>query len=781
MGGLYLGVSPNGSDQVHIDPSRLRTHGVVVGMTGSGKTGLSLVLLEELVRRRVPIVAIDPKGDLGNLGLLFPDFRPEDFAPWCGTDDPRALASRWRSGIERAGLSSDDVHHLREGMRLRVHTPGSTSGVPVNVLASLARPAPAILEDEEALRDLVADTISGLLGLVGRSAEPVRDPSHVVLSHLLELAWRAGEDLDLEGLALRLVDPPVRKVGIFTVDQFLPPDDRMELAMAFNGLLASPSFAVWSQGPTLDPERLLSRSDEATPVTIFSLSHLDDSERQFFVSLLLSRMLAWSRSQPGSEDLRGLVFFDEVAGYLPPHPHRPPSKRPLLTMMKQTRAVGLGVVLATQNPVDLDYKALSNAGLWAIGRLNTKQDRDRLLDGLDAADLDATIAGLQKRQFVLHQVGRGAPATVGSRHAMCFLRGPLTRVEVGALNAMYGVSAVDFVTTAKPVVQSPAVSPDASDDVDLWPAPPGVEGRPRLFLDPRVAFSARFEDFFARHAEPPRPDGRAVYAPALFAEVSLRFDERRGDFVLDDRIRRVWYPLGEAPGDSGTNLGLEPGDWTTAVPDNARYRSLPAWADDAKELRRVERLAVDEIDRTETRGQFVNRGLKLYGRPAESREDFGARCRAVVEAGIESEVAKLRESYQKRADRLDDRIEAKTARLAELEGVAQARQLEEVVGVGATILGLFGVGRKRSFGSALTRRRQAARASNRADALEEEIGRLEEDAAELVSELESKIDAIRAEREALLDETEQAEVGLEESDIQVVRFGVLWVPVTRRI
>ena len=777
MSGLFLGHAPGSSDRVELKPSRLRTHGVVVGMTGSGKTGLSLVLLEELVSRGVPVVAIDPKGDLGNLGLVFPDLAPADFAPWCGKDDPEEVAATWERGVARTGLAKADLAALRARMSLTVYTPGSPAGVPVNVLASLEKPTRAVLEDDEAVRDLVSDTVSGLMGLVGRRPDPVKDPAHVVLCHVLETAWRAGEDLDLAGLILRLVDPPFKKVGVFPVDRFFPPDDRMELAVAFNGVVASPSFAVWNRGPTLDPARFFATEGAKTPVSIFALAHLEEAERQFFVSLLLSRILSWARAQPGTEDLRALVFFDEVAGYLPPYPQQPASKRPLLTMMKQTRAVGLGVVLSTQNPVDLDYKALSNAGVWAIGRLTTAQDRDRLLKGIDAPGLGATVAGLEKRQFVLHEVGRRDPVTFGSRHAMCFLRGPLTRTELGRLNALYG--AVGPSPADERAVERPA--PLRPDDDDLLPAPPGVDGFSQLFVDPRVAFAARMDGVFESEAEPARADGWLSYAPALFADLALRFDEDRVGFVVDERMRRVWFPLGDTPAEDGRAVALEAGDLLAAPPERARFRPLPAWADRAAELRRVQKRAIDEVYRTETRGMFVNKKLRLYGKAEETREEFMARGEAVMRNQVDERVADLKERYEKRAARLDDRREARVAKLAELEGVARSRQFEEMVNVGVTVLGYLGLGRKRSVAGAVSRRRQSARASRRVEQLEAEIERLEEDAVELTLELEQKIEDIHEAHRTHLDVTEEREVRLEKTDIQVVQFGFLWIPVTRRV
>ncbi|MEM6368543.1 MAG: helicase HerA-like domain-containing protein [Myxococcota bacterium] len=766
MSSLHLGFDGRG-EPVHLKSSRLTTHGVVVGMTGSGKTGLSLVLLEELIDAGVPIIAIDPKGDLGNLGLVFPELSPPSFAPWCGKDDPEETAARWKKGIEAAGLELKDVARIRAKMDFVVHTPGSTAGVPVDVMASLSRPPEELMANAEALRDLISDTVSGLFGLVGRAADPVKDPAHVLSARIVETAWREGEDLDLERFILRLMDPPFAKLGVFPVDKFFPPDERTELAVAFNGVLASPSFEVWSQGPDLDAERLLSKAGARTRVSVFALAHLDEGQRQFFVSLLLSKVLSWARAQPGTEELRALLFFDEVAGYLPPHPHNPPSKRPLLTMMKQTRAVGVGVVLSTQNPVDLDYKALSNAGTWAIGRLTTKQDRERLLKGIDAAGLDRTVAALEKRQFVLHQVARGEPAVLGSRHAMCFLRGPLTGAEIGPLNALHGRH--DAEAEARP-------SKSVTVDDGRLPSPPTVEGSAVRHLDPRAARAKLLERMAGPGLRPAGPGAEPVWVPTLFAELALRFDEDRLGFVLDERLLRVWGPLGGVPPDEGRSLVLEDGILLTEAPTEGRWCPLPSWCDAPSEMRKLEKRGVDEVYRSESRGMFSNKALKLHGRAEESRDAFDERCRAEIDNRIAEEMVELKARFTKRADRLDDRLQSKTARLAELEGVAKSRQLEEAVNVGATVLSLFGIGRKKSLSTAVSRRRQSARASQRVNALEAEIERLEEDAQALEQELEEAIEALRRDEEEKLEETVVREVRLEKSDIQVLSFGILWLP-----
>lgn len=808
--GLFLGREPGTDTDVRLKPSHLRTHGVVLGMTGSGKTGLSLVLLEELVSAGVPVICIDPKGDLGNLGLTFGGLSPEEFAPWATPgEDAAALSERWRDGVARSGLGPEQVKHLASNMALGLYTPGSESGVPVDVLGALRRPPAATLADPEATRDLVRDTVSGLMGLIGRKPDPVKDPAHIVLSTLLEQAWASGEDPDLEGIILKLVDPPFKKVGVFPLDRFFEPDARMDLAMQLNGVVAAPSFAPWTTGVPLDMDALLRTAPGRTPVSVFNIAHLDEGQRHFFVGLLFGRLLAWSRTQPGTEALRAVVFFDEVAGYLPPHPKSPPSKGPLLTLMKQARAVGLGIVLSTQNPVDLDYKALSNAGLWCVGRLQTQQDRERVLKGIGAPHLDDTVRQLDKRQFLLHQVGRGEPRVFGSRHAMCYLRGPFTRREVSAfvaspLNQPIGpVSSpprprVPTATAPPPVplasptaawgapppvpAQAPSTGstapPPAPDDGTL-PGPPPSDVTQR-FLDPRAVFSARLDGTFSDAAEPPRPDGRIVFRPALWADIALRFDEARYGFDETYESHRVWFPLGDRMPDEARGAAFDTDDLLSRPPAGARFAALPDWMDEARELKALQRRVVDDLYRSESRGLFINRTLKLYAKGGEAREAFEARCTDAVEDRIDAEVAKLKARFDTKVDRLEERIRKKEAKVVELEGVLKARKVEEAVNIGETLLSFFG-GRKKSLGSAVTKRRMTSSTGQRITQAQDDIGALQEDAIELQDELEDAISAIRDKHEAALDATEEYRVGLEKADIQVRAFGVLWIPVTRRL
>jgi hypothetical protein len=417
------------------DLSQLNRHAICLGMTGSGKTGLCVGILEDVARANVPILAVDPKGDLANLALVLPDLDAASFGPW--VNDPEARAAAWREGLAAAGLGPDDLRAFTEAVEVRVLTPGSDAGTPVDVLSALTHPPASLAGDPEGSREYVTGAVAALLGLIDHPSDPHTEPAAILLARLLGDAFAAGEGAPLERLIPSVVDPPFEQVGYFHVDTFYPREARLELAKRLNAVVASPAFAAWRRGVPLDVAAWFTPG-ERTPITVLYLAHLDEPGRRFFLTLLLHAVVSWSRRQPGTASLRALLYCDEVMGYLPPHPKDPPTKWPLLTLLKQARAVGLGVMLATQNPVDLDYKAMSNAGTWLVGRLRTRQDRTRVIEGLsDAAappdDVDDQLAALPPRAFLVLDE-RGA-RTITSRHTMSLLRGPLTRAEVTQLAA----------------------------------------------------------------------------------------------------------------------------------------------------------------------------------------------------------------------------------------------------------------------------------------------------------------------------------------------------------
>ena len=424
------------------------------GMTGSGKTGLCLTLLEEAAIDNIPALVIDPKGDLSNLLLTFPQLRGEDLEPWINAEDAQKKglstlefaqqqADLWKKGLAEWGQSPDRIQRLKDAADFTIFTPGSTAGFPVSVLNSLDAPPSSILEDKELLRERISTTVTSFLGLLGIQSDPLQSREHILLSTLLNNAWNQGQKMDLAALIQQIQTPPMNKVGVLELESFYSSKDRFELAMQLNNLLAAPGFETWMEGEPLDVQSFLYTATGKPRVSIFSIAHLSDSERMFFVSILLNQVVTWMRTQSGTTSLRALLYMDEIMGYFPPVAN-PPSKAPFLTLLKQARAYGLGVVLATQNPVDLDYKGLANAGTWFIGRLQTERDKARLLEGLEGAaastgmrfnrkQMEETLAGLGNRIFLMNNVHEDAPEVFESRWALSYLRGPLTRDQIKLL------------------------------------------------------------------------------------------------------------------------------------------------------------------------------------------------------------------------------------------------------------------------------------------------------------------------------------------------------------
>ncbi len=430
-----------------LDADSLVTHGVVVGMTGSGKTGAVTVLVEEALRAGVPVLLLDVKGDLANLALRFDSFAAEPLVSWVeperGDDDgiadaPLVDAFAQERERELRAWSIDELALAQycATTHVRIITPGSDAGEPLHLLSALERRSPRWDTDVDSARTTLEAAISLVLRLMGREHEPTRSREHALLTAIAERRLRANVSTTLEALLPDVLEPPFDSIGALTVEQYMSEKSRASLAADLNTLIASSSLARWRAGQDLDVGRWMQPVDEKTPATIVSVAHLDESERALALGVVLEETLAWVRSQSGTSRLRALVVFDEVYGFLPPHPHAPPTKRPLVALMKQARAFGVGVLLATQNPMDLDYRALSNAGTWIIGRLQTDADRARVIEGLGERAKGPMAKLVQKiapRWFVVRESGSGAPALLQPRWAISVLRGPMTAAEVRRL------------------------------------------------------------------------------------------------------------------------------------------------------------------------------------------------------------------------------------------------------------------------------------------------------------------------------------------------------------
>ena len=732
---LYIGREVHPStralgERVQLDSRDLLTHGLVVGMTGSGKTGLAIVLIEELLRQGVPVLAVDPKGDLGNLALLFDGLAPESFASWVDADTARRkgqtpeaagaeAAAAWRKGLDEWGLGADDVAALRAKRDVLILTPGSTAGVPVNVLQSLDAPAVPFDSAAEDLRGEVAAIVSGLLTLVGIEADPLRSRESVLLSNLIEGAWREGKGLTLEALVAAVADPPFDKLGALPLETFFPAADRRKLAMSLNALLASPSFEVWRQGEPLDIDRLLFAPDGRPRLSIVYTAHLADAERLFVTALLLDKLKTWVRRQAGTSELRALLYIDEIFGYFPPHPADPPTKRPLLTLVKQARAHGFGVVLATQNPVDLDYKALANMGTWMVGKLQTARDRERLRDGLVGAGatpdkIEALLDATGPRVFVLHDVHRPAPVLMHTRWALSYLRGPMTREEITRLRG-----------------ESPAAAGRG--------AAGGGAARPAS--GPPVLPPPLDHLYLAQY-------GGELADPYLFVKYAARFKGQ-----AETVAARAWPLSGAELADmlEGEPLLLDESKVSMAAPPGLGYSDLPAFVAGSGP-KGIERILKERLPDKLATTVYEDPVTKTSSLPGESRDAFLTRISGA--GGGE------------RAERLRDQLEKKRRDLAMREQDLSGRKTEKWAAVGGAILSNLGLfrGRKKTItgaGSVLTKHRMESSAEARVEALKAEIAQLEADLAAM-----SDVDPARLVEATLVPAR---------GGVKILKYEILWV------
>ena len=755
LGLFYLGRELDRSQQsaksnqlpLLYDSSDLVTHAVIAGMTGSGKTGLGIDLIEECAIDGVPVIAIDPKGDLGNVLLTFPRLAPEDFLPWVDQDEARragqtkeafaaAEAAKWSKGLAEWGQDGRRIEKLRDAAEFALYTPGSAAGRPLSIVKSFAAPDPEIVNDAELLQDRVTTAATSVLTLAGVAAEPIKSREHVLIATLFSESWRAGRDLDLASLITQIQTPPIAKVGIVDLESFFPSKDRFALAMQLNQLLAAPGFQAWMDGEALDIDRLLYGLNGRPRVSVISIAHLDDQERMFFVSLLLNEIVGWMRSQRGTSSLRAVIYFDEIFGFLPPVAN-PPSKPPLLTLLKQARAFGLGIVVATQNPVDLDYKALSNAGTWLLGRLQTERDKARVLDGLEGASgaagtsfdrsgIDRLLSSLGKRQFLLHNVHDARPTLFETRWTMSYLRGPLGREEIKTLTQtapapnVPGVPAVPGV----PGVGSRAVTSRTSGTLGTS----GTSGTP--LLDPSI------EQFFV--------PGGANYVPMLMGTARISYTDSK--LGLDEsRDVTVVTPITDAAvavnWDEAEPADFKVNDLSKTAPAGASFAPLPAAATKAKNYSTWQKDFAQWAAQTQSIELFKSSRAKLLSAPDESERNFRIRLQTEAREARDAALAKVREKYAARVATFQDRIRRAEQTVQVQSEQATGAKMGAAVSVGAAIFGAL-LGRKAVSTGTLGRATTAARGMGRISKETQDVTRAAENVASLkaqLSELEAQL------------------------------------------
>ncbi len=784
---------------VQLDSADFTTHGVIVGMTGSGKTGLGMVLIEETLLSGVPVLAIDPKGDLGNLCLTFPNLAPVDFEPWMDEGTARVentttaalaeeTATLWKNGLAGWDLDGTDVGQLSDAARPVIYTPGANHGVPLDVLGRLTAPATS---DPSARLDEVDATVAGLLGLIGVDSDPLSGREHILMANLIARAWDAGNDLDLPTLLAQLLDPPIRKLGVLDLDTFFPPSDRQALVMRLNGLLASPSFASWATGAPVDIERMLWGTDGKARAAIISLGHLEETERQFVITLILSKLISWMRTQAGTGELRAMVYLDEVMGLAPPVGN-PPTKKPILTLLKQARAFGVGLVLSTQNPVDLDYKAISNAGTWLIGRLQTDQDKNRLVDGLrgadgavDIAEVERTISGLGKREFVLRTTRSSALPTLTTRWSMSYLAGPLTREQIATLmddkrdgevgnrtgSAVTATPGSSTPGSSTPGSSTPGTMPSLADNESTVPPtlPAGVTSL-------TVRASAPWLDALDLDPSSTRLE------PALAARVHLMFDDTKADLRHIEEWEAILPLTGRSVEMSNAvEVDFDDRDFTDTLPEGAVY-VLPSFDITSTLLTQVKRDLKDHLYAKQSLALLNNADLELWSRPGERAEDFERRCRAAAADEADAEANAIRAKLESKRSAIEDAIAKADDRVAELETQAVGARNKSIVDIGSSILGGLLGGRKRSSGLATAARRAASGSKStsavnaRLESARNRVAEKVDDLDQLELDLQEAMIEIDDEWNQKATNIETIEVPLEKTDITIDDLGVVWLP-----
>ena len=762
----------------------LTTHAVCIGMTGSGKTGLCVSLLEEAALDGIPAIAIDPKGDIGNPLLTFPELRPEDFQPWVDAgeaarkgksveDFATATAETWRKGLADWNEDGERIRRLREATEVTIYTPGSEAGRPLSILRSFAAPDAATLGDATAMKERISSAVAGLLALLGIEADPLKSREHILLSAILDTAWRKGGSPDLAAMIQSVQKPPFDKVGVFDVESFYPAKERMELALRINGLLAAPGFDAWLRGEPLDVQSLLYTGAGRPRIAIISIAHLSDAERMFVVTLVANELVAWMRRQSGTTSLRALFYMDEVFGYFPPSA-MPPSKLPLLTLMKQARAFGLGTVLATQNPVDLDYKGLGNAGTWFIGRLQTERDKDRVIEGLlgtgagggmDRAALESLMSNLTQRTFLMRNVNDEAPVLFRTRWAMSYLRGPLTLNEIKRLTPA-SVGGAGVTAAAKGAV------PGAEASAAAAPSARAASARPVL----QAGVVERF-----LHAPAGRKAGAVTYQPHIGAKVRARFvDAKAGMDAWES-----WYylaPIGaEGPDWAAAEVLLDPGpEFDEGPADDAQFTEPPASALSSRSHKSWSAALEDHVYRNASLNVMSCPALKMVGAPGGTEGEFRARIALALRERRDDAVDTLRKKYESKIAALEDRARRADQKVEREKAQASSETMSSALSVGGSLLGALFGGRR---SSALSKVSTAARRAGRVSKERADVTHAEADAQAFRDQIESLERDLQAEIEALESEHDPHAVRVEtvpvrprKGGITVTDLALVWRP-----
>ena len=786
------------------DPQDLVTHCMITGMTGSGKTGLGIILLEEMARKNIPAIVIDPKGDLTNLMLHFPELRAEDFEPWIDPEAPvregKSLleisvetAEAWKKGLSEWGLGKEEISEL-EKVSYTIFTPGSTVGNPINILSSFEAPKTPVKEGDEFIREEIATTVTALLDLIGISnIDPLQSREHILLSSIIEQYWNMGKSIDIEEMIAAVNDPPFEKLGALPVDKMYPPKDRFQLSLLLNNFLASPSFQNWNKGPNLDIEKLLYTNDGKARMNVFYLQHLNDHERMFFVTMLYSQIESWMREQPGTGNLKLGVYFDEIAGYLPATSN-PASRNVIIRLLKQARAFGVGMILSSQNPIDFDYKALSNAGTWFIGHLQTAQDVRRLIDGLATNDggIDQTeakrrISALKNRQFLYMNVHTPGLKVMTTRWTLNYLAGPLTRNRIPLLIEKGLSERVDTVSSVMNVNETVAELADTSQNQGEDQGEAEMSEEKAKEVQPegtKPEIAANINEYYRRAekiaAEVGAPAEEITYIPVWIAQAEARilqpkynldFIDKKAVLIDEPDIRGVsinWREYETEPFDEKT---------VQSRPQyaDAKYEQPPEWMSDSGSVRRRESDFLDYIYREGIVKIRANKPLDVYAAPDVTEEDFIAMCKGKVAEASQNEKDKLAKAYENIVDRMETKIRKAEADVADKTDKVKSKNIEKYGAFGELVIGMF-TGRKRSVSTSINKYGQSTNADNALEKAQLVLDELKADLEQQTEEFKKQIAEVEEKWNKIAEEMDEVTVTPMKKDIFIDYFGILWLP-----
>ncbi len=768
----------------------LTTHAVCIGMTGSGKTGLCIDILEEAALNGIPSIIIDPKGDMTNLLLAFPDLLPDDFVPWLSQGDARRkgidlrtyakeVAAKWENGLNDWQIGKERIKQYKESAELKIYTPGSKAGYSVSVLSSLLAPKLSWDSEEETLREKIRGTVSALLGLIDYSTDPIRSKEHILLSNIFENYWRRGEGLSLEKLISAIGNPPFKKLGVLSIETFISKVERQKLMLDLNGLIAAPSFTDWIEGEALDIGAFLKDKNGKSKISIFYVAHLSEVERIFFVSLLLEELLTWVRTQAGTNELKTILYIDEVFGYIPPYPANPPTKKPLLLLFKQARAFGTGVMVTTQNPVDIDYKVLTNAGTWFIGKLQTERDKDRLLEGLETVTsesggvferkyLDRVISSLKKRVFINHNVHNEKPEIFKTRWAMSYLRGPLTKEQIRKMKKVDVVKTISEEKSAKAADSIVKVQPRVFNKLR------------QFFLPPKFVEDFIFEKFNISNDR--IKVRRNFYSPMLFGKGRVFIDKIKPPisfsetkyYMCESDISEEFFNWKEM------QSKIEEGDFSTSQNMDAKFgfSIMNSRLEKKQGVEAAEKKLIAEIIRSSGIIIYYCPLLKSYSNVGETLEEFEVRCSDELEEVQNEDMTKIERKYAKKIERIKDKINRKKVDRDRYKDESSARKREEYLSGAETALSwVFGRRSMRGFSTASRKRRMSRNSEQRAKKAETLIKDYEEDLEILKQELEEDVDEIEDRYDDAVEEIRPVEIKLKKKNVELELFCLLWIPV----